>query len=191
MRIPKRQIQSTKQRQRQVGLDINRSSSCSFGISPMLHATPGLQPRTPHHTPHNSNKPSRSPQLLILRHALRRWSIPGRTTMRRRPLSPIRIHRHRSSLRLCPTTELLKFRLRPIFDVLPEIAHVAPDFLVWLEAEWDNGYEAECKPFPALHYATRGVAAVLAVELDVFGAFEGGCEGCGASLVLVVDVEVG
>jgi len=57
------------------------------------------------------------------------------------------------------------------------MAHMAPDFLVRLEAEWDNGDEAEGKPFPALHYATRGVAAVLADELDVFGAFEGGCEG--------------
>jgi len=97
----------------------------------------------------------------------------------RRPLPTIRIHRHRSSLHFCPTTKLLEFRLRPILDVLPEMAHMAPDFLVRLEAEWDNGDEAEGKPFPALHYATRGVAAVLADELDVFGAFEGGCEGWG------------
>jgi len=94
----------------------------------------------------------------------------------RRPLPTIRIHRHRSSLHFCPTTKLLEFRLRPILDVLPEMAHMAPDFLVRLEAEWDNGDEAEGKPFPALHYAAGVVAAILALKREVFGAGEAGGE---------------
>jgi len=92
-------------------------------------------------------------------------------------MSTIPIHRHSAALHLCPTAELLQLRFRTVLDVLPEIADVASDFFVRFQAEWDNGDEAEGKPFPALHHFASGVAAVLAVELDVFGAFEGGCEG--------------
>jgi hypothetical protein len=35
-----------------------------------------------------------------------------------------------------------------VLDVLVEVADVAPDLLVWLEREGDNGYEAEGEPFP-------------------------------------------
>ena len=64
-----------------------------------------------------------------------------------------------------------------MLDVLEEMADVAPDFLIRLEAEWDNGDEAEGKPLPALHHFARGIAAVLAAQGQVLSAFEGGCEG--------------
>jgi len=92
-------------------------------------------------------------------------------------MSTIRIHRHSTALYLCPTAKLLQLGFGAIRDILPEVADVAPDFLVRLEAKRDNGDEAECEPFPAFHHFARLVAAVLTTELDVFGAFEGGCEG--------------
>jgi len=138
----------------------------SPGFTPKRHTT---HPSTPHML-------SPSPQLLILRHSLRRRTITRRCTTTRRTLTSIPIHRHSRTtlLRLTPIGKMRQFR--PILDVLPEIADVASDFLAWLEAEGDNGDEAECKPFPALHYAAGVVAAVLALEREVFGAGEAGGE---------------
>lgn len=50
----------------------------------------------------------------------------------------------------------LLLHIRPILDVLPEIANVASDFLVRLQREGDQRDEAEGEPFPALHYLCRG-----------------------------------
>jgi hypothetical protein len=57
---------------------------------------------------------------------------------------------------------------------------------VRLEAEGDERHEAEGEPLPALHGAGGVVAAVLALEGLRFGAFEGGGEGCGKLIRLVV-----
>jgi hypothetical protein len=115
-----------------------------------------------------------SPLLLILRHSLGRRPISRSTTA---TMPTVRIHRHGTALRLSTTAKLLQLRLRAILDILPEIAHMAPNLLVWLQAERNNGDEAEGEPFPALHNFARGVTAVLAVECYVFGTFERGCEG--------------
>jgi len=97
-------------------------------------------------------------------------------------MSTIRIHWHSTALHLCPTAKLLQLGFAAIRNILPEVTDVAPDFLVRLEAKRDNGDEAECEPFPALHHFAGLVAAVLALECYVFGTFEGGCEGvCSAS----------
>ena len=62
------------------------------------------------------------------------------------------------------------------------MANVASNFLVRLERERDNGDEAECKPFPALHDAAGEVTAVLALYGDVLCAGEGRVEDvCSAS----------
>ena len=66
-----------------------------------------------------------------------------------------------------------------ILDVLPKVADVTAELLVWLERERYDGNEAEGEPFPALHDAPAEVAAVLALHCDVLGAFEGGLEGWG------------
>jgi hypothetical protein len=87
-------------------------------------------------------------------------------------LVPLRSRRRRAPVDL-------RLHVRPIADILPEVAHVAAELLVGLEAERDERHEAECEPLPALHGACRVVAAVLALEGLGFGAFEGGGEGCG------------
>ena len=46
----------------------------------------------------------------------------------------------------------LLLHVRAVLYILAEVADVAPDFLVRLEREGDDGHEAECEPFPALHY---------------------------------------
>jgi hypothetical protein len=56
---------------------------------------------------------------------------------------------------------------------------VAADLLVRLEAKRDDGHEAEGEPLPALHHTAAVIAAVLTLHGYVFGAFEGGLEGCG------------
>jgi hypothetical protein len=73
--------------------------------------------------------------------------------------------------------------IRPILDILSEMANMAPDLLVGFQAKRDNGHEAKGKPFPALRDAPREVAAVLTLHGDVFGAFEGGVEDWGGWLV--------
>lgn len=70
----------------------------------------------------------------------------------------------------------LRLHIRPIFDVLPEVADVAAELLVGFEAEWDDGDEAKGEPLPALHRARGVVATVLALEREVLGALEGGGE---------------
>lgn len=65
----------------------------------------------------------------------------------------------------------------PVPDVLPEVTDVAADLLVGLEAEGDDGDEAEGEPLPALHGARAEVAAVLALHGEVLGASELGLEG--------------
>lgn len=65
--------------------------------------------------------------------------------------------------RRTPSPDLC-LHIRPILDVLPEVADVAADLLVGLKAEGDDGDEAEGEPFPALHWARGEVAAVLALE---------------------------
>jgi hypothetical protein len=105
------------------------------------HPLPSFIPKTPNHAPP-------LPQLLILRHP----------TRRRRSMSPVStcsIHHNRAAL--CSAAYLL-LHIRPVLDILPEIAYVAPDFLVRLERKGDKRDEAECEPFPALHY-TVGVLA--------------------------------
>ena len=67
--------------------------------------------------------------------------------------------------------------VRAVLDVLPKVANVAPYFPVGLERKRDDGDEAEGKPFPSLHYASRVVTAVLTLYCDVFGAGDAGCEG--------------
>lgn len=62
--------------------------------------------------------------------------------------------------------------IRAVLDILPEIADVATDLPIGLEAEGDDGDEAECEPFPALHRAGAEVAAILALHGEVFGAGE-------------------
>jgi hypothetical protein len=46
----------------------------------------------------------------------------------------------------------LLLHIRPVLDILAEMANVASDFLVWLERERDDGDETECEPLPALGY---------------------------------------
>lgn len=58
----------------------------------------------------------------------------------------------------------LRLHVRPILDILPEVADVAAELLVRFEAERYDGDEAKSEPFPALHRARRVVAAVLALE---------------------------
>ena len=58
---------------------------------------------------------------------------------------------HHDGAALCSAAYLL-LHIRPVLDILPEMAYVAPDFFVGLEAERDEGDEAECEPFPAFHY---------------------------------------
>lgn len=74
--------------------------------------------------------------------------------------------------------------VRPILDILPEVADVATNLLVGFDGKRDHGDEAKGKPFPALHDAAAEVAAVLALHRDVFGAFERRAEGWCARLVL-------
>lgn len=86
---------------------------------------------------------------------------------------------HVSALLLLLATRMpinLLLHVRAVLDVLAEVADVAADFLVWLEREGDDGHEAEGEPFPALHYATREVSAVLALHGDVLCAGEGAVE---------------
>lgn len=104
---------------------------------------------------------------LILRHPTRRYSM-----------SPVRPAHHDSRL-LSPTSLHLPLHIRSILDVLPEIADMAADLVVRLQAEGNQRDEAEGEPLPALHDAAAEVAAVLALHGDVLGAFEGGLEGCG------------
>lgn len=54
---------------------------------------------------------------------------------------------HHYGLALCTAANLL-LHVGPILDVLPEIANVAANFLVGLQAKGDDGDEAEGKPFP-------------------------------------------
>lgn len=88
-------------------------------------------------------------------------------------------HPHRPLLLTAPTALHLPLHIRPILDILPEIADMAADLVVRLEAEGNQRDEAEGEPLPALHDAAAEVAAVLALHGDVLGAFEGGLEGCG------------
>lgn len=66
--------------------------------------------------------------------------------------------------------------VRTVLYVLKEVADVAAELLVRLEAEGDDGDEAEGKPLPALQGPGGVVAAVLALEGEVLGTFEGGRE---------------
>ena len=93
-------------------------------------------------------------------------------------MSTIRTAHHNRRL-LPPAALHLLLHIRPVLDVLPEIADVAADLVVGLEAEGDERDEAEREPLPALQDAPAEVAAVLALHCDVLGAFEGGLEGCG------------
>lgn len=93
-------------------------------------------------------------------------------------MSTIRPAHHYSRL-LSPTALHLLLHIRPILDVLPEIANMAANLMVRLQAERNKRDEAEGEPFPALHDAPAEVAAVLALHCDVLGAFEGGLEGWG------------
>lgn len=99
-------------------------------------------------------------RLLILRHILRHplrrrtirsWAVLPRisTSTRTTPL-----HDDRLALR---TSANLRLHIRPILDILPEIAHVAADFLVRLQAKRDDGDEAECEPFPGGEVLARCV----------------------------------
>lgn len=81
-------------------------------------------------------------------------------------------------LRRRTTTCNLGLHVGPILDVLPEVADVAAELLVRLKAEGDDGDKAEGEPFPALGRARGEVAAVLALDGHVFGAFEARGEGC-------------
>jgi hypothetical protein len=60
-------------------------------------------------------------------------------------LSITTVHHNR---RLSCTALHLLLHIGPVLDVLPEIADVAPDFLVRLERKGDDGDEAEGEPFP-------------------------------------------
>jgi hypothetical protein len=86
------------------------------------------------------------------------------------------MHHNRRPLSLLSPTLNLLLHIRPILDILPEMANMAPHLLVRLEAKRNKRDEAKGKPFPALHDAAREVAAVLTLHGDVFGAFEGGVE---------------
>jgi len=61
----------------------------------------------------------------------------------------------------------LRLDVGAVLDVLPEVADVAADLLIGLDAEWDDRDEAEGEPFPPLHGAGGEVAAVLALEGEV------------------------
>lgn len=50
--------------------------------------------------------------------------------------------------RLSTSALHLLLHVRSVFDVLPEVADVAADFLVGLERERDDRDEAECEPLP-------------------------------------------
>lgn len=78
---------------------------------------------------------------------------------------------HGITLRILSTCDI-----GAVLDVLVEIAYVAAYFLVRLEGEGDDGDEAECEPFPAFVDVARVVAAVLALDRQVFVAGEAGGE---------------
>ena len=64
-----------------------------------------------------------------------------------------------------------------VLDVLPKVADVTAELLVWLERERYDGNEAEGEPFPALHWTSGEVTAVLALEGQVLGTGKAGCKG--------------
>jgi hypothetical protein len=87
-----------------------------------------------------------SPPSLVLRHPLRRRTIPISA-----PLPTM--HHNRRLLRVSPSSSFnLLLHIWAILYVLAKVANVAAHFLVWLEREGDNGHEAECEPLPALGY---------------------------------------
>lgn len=66
---------------------------------------------------------------------------------RRRTL-PRRPH-HNTTLRT-PIPTQLSLNIRPVLDILEEVANAAADFLVGFEAERYDGDEAEGEPFPRI-----------------------------------------
>lgn len=98
--------------------------------------------------------------------------LPSPLLMTSHLITLLILWRHTSSTNLC-------LYVRAVLDVLPEIADMAAELFVGFEAERDDRDEAEGEPFPALHRTRGEVAAVLALEGEVFGAFELRGECCG------------
>jgi hypothetical protein len=92
---------------------------------------------------------SPSHSSLVLRHPLRRRSIPIPA------LLPTMHHNRRLLSRASRSSINLLLHIRAVLYILAEIANVAAHLLVRLEREGDNGHEAECEPFPALGYLLR------------------------------------
>jgi hypothetical protein len=115
------------------------------------------------------------------------------------------MHHDRRRLLSTSSSLYLLLHIRPVLDVLAEIADVAADFLVGFQREGYDGHEAEGEPFPALGYLWWGLAcvdggggdlglregetyaagevtAVLALYGDVLCACEGGVEDWGRLL---------
>jgi hypothetical protein len=137
--------------------------------------TPSSTKRRPNPQPSSCISPSPNPFVgsLVLRHPL--WHILS--------LVPLLPSHHNCRRLLSSATLYLLQHIGPILYILPKMANMAPDLLVRLDAERDNGHEAKSKPFPALHDTTREVAAVLTLHGDVFGAFESGVEDCGCNVL--------
>lgn len=110
---------------------------------------------------------------LPLRHPCRRRPVarPSRSC-----LNPMRIPHRYTAFHLSTTHPHLLLHVRAVLDVLAEMAYVAADFFVGFYGEGDYGHEAECKPLPSLQYSSRDVAAVLALDREVFRAGERGLE---------------
>jgi hypothetical protein len=100
------------------------------------------------------NAPRRS---LILRHARRRRPVFVLTTSVSWVPTCGTTHHITLLLGRCSSTTDHLLHVRAVLDVLEEVADVATNLLVGLEAKGNDGDEAEGEPFPALHYATAVV----------------------------------
>lgn len=64
------------------------------------------------------------------------------------PVSIATVHHNRRLTTSSSCALHLLLHVRPVLDILPEVADVAADLLVRLERERDEGDEAEGEPFP-------------------------------------------
>lgn len=76
-------------------------------------------------------------------------SLVLRHSTGRRTVLPVTVSTMHHDRRLTSTALHLLLYVRAVLDILPEVADVAADFLVGLQRERNNRYEAECEPFPA------------------------------------------
>lgn len=78
------------------------------------------------------------------------------------------VHRHTSLIDLL---HLLLY-IRPILNVLLELANVAVHCVPGLQAKWYDRNETKGEPFPSLDDLAGEIATVLALDCDVFVALQ-------------------